>query len=95
MNSSDYKDRFKAEYYQLKIRYTKLHAMLVKLEAGTLDFTPSSSRVILLEQQRYMSEYLRCLEVRAELEGMQEQLKHIHIRTNLPNVMVKVRCLKA
>lgn len=25
MNSSDYKDRFKAEYYQLKIRYTKLH----------------------------------------------------------------------
>lgn len=24
MNSSDYKDRFKAEYYQLKIRYTKL-----------------------------------------------------------------------
>lgn len=61
MNSSDYKDRFKAEYYQLKIIYTKLHAMLVKLEAGTLDFTPSSSRVILLEQQRYMSEYLRCL----------------------------------
>lgn len=44
MNSSDYKDRFKAEYYQLKIRYTKLHAMLVKLEAGKLDFTPSSSR---------------------------------------------------
>lgn len=70
MNSSDYKDRFKAEYYQLKIIYTKLHAMLVKLEAGTLDFTPSSSRVILLEQQRYMSEYLRCLEVRAELEGI-------------------------
>ena len=70
MNSSDYKDRFKAVYYQLKIRYTKLHAMLVKLEAGTLDFTPSSSRVILLEQQRYMSEYLRCLEVRAELEGI-------------------------
>ena len=28
MNSSEYKDRFKAEYYQLKIRYTKLHAML-------------------------------------------------------------------
>lgn len=49
MNSSDYKDRFKAEYYQLKIRYTKLHAMLVKLEAGKLDFTPSSSRAILYE----------------------------------------------
>lgn len=58
MNSSDYKDRFKAEYYQLKIRYTKLHAMLCKLEAGKLDFTPSSSRAILYEQQRYMVEYL-------------------------------------
>ena len=32
MNSSDYKDRFKAEYYQLKIRYTKLHAMLVVIQ---------------------------------------------------------------
>lgn len=71
MNSSDYKDRFKAEYYQAKIRYTKLHTMLVKLEAGTLAFTPSSSKVILLEQQRYMSEYLRCLEVRAEFEGIE------------------------
>lgn len=49
MNSSDYKDRFKAEYYQLKIRYTKLHAMLVKLEAGKLDFTPS------LQEQSFMS----------------------------------------
>lgn len=50
MNSSDYKDRFKAEYYQLKIRYTKLHAMLVKLEAGKLDFTPHP-----LQEQSFMS----------------------------------------
>ena len=25
MSSSDYKDRFKAEYWQTKIRYEKLH----------------------------------------------------------------------
>ena len=25
MTSEDYKDRFKAEYYQTKIRYDKLH----------------------------------------------------------------------
>ena len=49
MNSSDYKDRFKAEYYQLKIRYTKLHVMLVKLEAGKLDFTHP------LQEQSFMS----------------------------------------
>ena len=28
MNSTDYKDRFKAEYYQLAIRYKGLKAML-------------------------------------------------------------------
>lgn len=30
MNSADYKDRFKAEYYQVVIRYQKLKAMLEK-----------------------------------------------------------------
>ena len=70
MNSEDYKERFKAEYLQTKIRYEKLHAMLVKSEAGTLNFTPSSPLRILNEQKRYMAEYLRCLEVRAEVEGI-------------------------
>lgn len=49
MNSSDYKDRFKAEYYQLKIRYTKLHAMLVKLELANL-ISPHP-----LQEQSFMS----------------------------------------
>lgn len=43
MERKDYKERFKAEYYQTKIRYTKLHNMLVKYEAGKLDFTPTCS----------------------------------------------------
>ena len=29
MESADFKDRFKAEYYQTKIRYEKLHTMIV------------------------------------------------------------------
>jgi len=37
MNSDDYKERFKAEYLQVKIRYEKLRKMLVKLDAGTLE----------------------------------------------------------
>ena len=41
MQSADYKERFKAEYQQTKIRYDKLHKMLVKADAGTLDFTPT------------------------------------------------------
>ena len=71
MNSEDYKDRFKAEYYQTKIRYEKLHKMVVKYEAGTLNFTPSCSLEILKEQKGYMGRYLYCLEVRAEIEGIE------------------------
>lgn len=70
MNSSDYKDRFKAEYLQAKIRYDKLDAMTVKYEAGTLNFTPSCSLEILKEQKKYMGNYIRMLKIRAEIEGI-------------------------
>ena len=71
MNSKDYKDRFKAEYYQLKIRYDKLDAMTVKYEAGTLDFTPDCSLELLKGQKRHMGEYIRHLRIRAEIEGIE------------------------
>jgi hypothetical protein len=70
MDSEDYKDRFKAEYYQTKIRYDKLHKMVIKYEAGTLDFTPSCSLELLKNQLSYMGNYLRILEIRAEVEGI-------------------------
>ena len=70
MNSSDYKDRFEAEYQQVKIRHEKLPKMLVKWDAGTLDFEPTCSKALLMEQERYMREYIRCLETRAEIEGV-------------------------
>lgn len=43
MVSVDYKERFKAEYLQLKIRMTGLSNMLKKYKAGTLTFKPSCS----------------------------------------------------
>lgn len=70
MTSEDYVERFKAEYIQTKIRYEKLHKMLIKLEAGTLDFKPKCSTSILLQQKRAMGDYLKILEVRAEIEGV-------------------------
>ena len=70
MQSDDYKDRFKAEYFQTKIRYDKLHKMLIKLDAGTLDFKPTCSKIVLLEQKRHMGEYIRSLQLRAEIEGI-------------------------
>ena len=52
MNSEDYKERFKAEYYQTKIRYDKLDKMTVKYEAGTLNFTPNCSLEVLKKQKK-------------------------------------------
>lgn len=71
MKSSDYKERFKAEYYQLKIRYEKLHKMIIKYEAGTLDFTPDCSIELLKAQKSHMGMYLYFLEVRAEIEKVE------------------------
>ncbi len=44
MQSEDYKERFKAEYYQLEIRTEKLKAMLDKWDAGELSFKPTCPR---------------------------------------------------
>ena len=70
MNSTDYKERFKAEYLQTKIRYEKLHHMVVKYDAGTLEFTPTCPIELLKDQKAHMGRYLYCLEVRAEIEGI-------------------------
>lgn len=70
MNSADYKERFKAEYWQTKIRYNKLHTLIIKMEAGTCDFTPSCNLEIHKEQAKHMGMYLHILEVRAEIEGI-------------------------
>lgn len=70
MNSENYKDRFKAEYLQTKIRYEKLNKILVKQAAGILEFELACSPALLTEQKRHMGEYLRVLETRAEVEGI-------------------------
>lgn len=71
MQSEDYKERLKAEYYQTKIRYDKLRAMIVKYEANTLDFEPKCALDLLKSQARHMRRYLYVLEVRAEIEGIE------------------------
>ena len=68
MLDQDYKKRFVAEYWQTKNRYESLHRMTIKYEAGTLGFTPTCSLELLREQKAHMGNYLRVLEVRAELE---------------------------
>ena len=71
MVSDDYKNRMKAEYLQTKIRYDKLHKMIVKYESNTLDFEPSCSLDLLKKQTSAMGQYLYYLECRAEIEGIE------------------------
>lgn len=66
----NWKERFVQEYKELKERYNKLHRMVIKYEAGTLDFTPNCSLGLLKEQEMYMGDYLRILEIRAEIEDI-------------------------
>ena len=71
MGSDDYKERFVAEYVQLKIRYKKLYAVLEKYAADKLDFKPTCPIEILYEQLDHMEAYLNVLETRAKYENIQ------------------------
>lgn len=71
MVSDDYKNRMKAEYLQTKIRYDKLHKMVVKYESNTLNFEPLCSLDLLKKQARAMGQYLYYLGCRAEIEGIE------------------------
>ena len=70
MESADYKDRFKAEYYQVKIRYEKLKTMLVKWDKGELNFTPTCPRSTYDMQTKAMADYIAVLEARAVMENI-------------------------
>ena len=70
MLNEDYKKRFVAEYWQTKNRYDALHRMTIRYEAGTLEFKPTCSVELLKEQKSHMGNYLRVLEIRAEIEGI-------------------------
>lgn len=70
MKSDDYKERFKAEYYQLEIRRNKLLTMLNKWDNDTLPFTPTIPREMYDEQLYFMNGYLRVLKCRASIEGV-------------------------
>ena len=80
MTSDDYKERFKAEYYQTKERYERLKAFTTKIEAAErTQFTLSHVKelkhdcpaTLLAAQRELMSNYLHILEVRAVIEGIE------------------------
>lgn len=71
MNSADYKERFKAEYYQVVVRYQKLKAMILKWDNGELNFHPTCPRSTYNMQIKAMTDYIAVLEARAVMEGIE------------------------
>lgn len=65
-----YKNRFIAEYVQTKIRYERLHKIIIKIEAGKSSFNNSCNLELLKKQAQAMGNYLYCLEIRAEIENI-------------------------
>lgn len=76
MTSGNYKDRFKAEYWQTKIRYEKLKFFCTEIEAAEISNHPEREPQhdcplwLLKEQQKQMGEYLHTLEQRALIEDV-------------------------
>lgn len=82
IKSDNYKDRFIAEYRQLKYRYDKLRAFNNRIAAAnmTLHQAPRINmpkhdcpEFLLEDQERVMESYLRILEKRAIIEGIELQ----------------------
>ena len=71
MVSDDYKERFIAEYIQLKNRYEGLLDMVLKWGCGKLPFTPTCPRETYNFQLRAMKDYMDILVVRAKIEEIE------------------------
>lgn len=71
MVSPDYKERFKAEYIQLRNRLEGLQRMLTAWDAGKLDFKPTCPRDLYDKQVEGMELYLKVLTQRAAIERVE------------------------
>jgi len=74
MCSDDYRERFQAEYHQLRIRYYRLKDYCCRIEAADLTGIEGPAHDcplnLLQKQLRHMGQYLHVLEVRAKIEGV-------------------------
>ena len=71
LKSDSYKERAKGEYYFVKDKYEKLHNMIIKREAGKLDFDPNCPLEQWKAQAAAMGNYLYQLEIKACMEGVE------------------------
>lgn len=71
MISTDYKERFLAEYIQLKTRLVGLKTMLHNWDNDKLSFVPTCPRSTYDLQVEAMTKYLAVLEARAKIENIE------------------------
>lgn len=71
MLDEDYKARFMAEYYQVKIRYEKLTKMIDDWDNGRLNFKPTCPLSTYMMQLDAMRKYIAVLEARAVMEHIE------------------------
>ena len=71
MTSTDWKDRFVAEYLQTKIRYEKLHKLIIKREVGKHGFGTPIPFESWKTQAQCMGRYLYELEKQAAIHGIE------------------------
>ena len=68
MLDGDYRNRFRAEYYHVKLRLSNLKAVLKLWDSNKLNFKPDCPRSIYNLQLKAMEDYLAVLEARAAIE---------------------------
>lgn len=71
MMNGNYKDRFKAEYYQTLIRRRRLSSIVEGYHRGTLKFIPDCPIGLLMAQVSAMDSYLCILKYRAQIENIE------------------------
>ncbi len=85
--TGDYQKRFIAEYLQTKIRYERLRIFIAEWKScdvrgmdikDALGFKPTTPLGLLQDQAELMDRYLRVLELRAAIDGI--ELKRIKYR---------------
>ena len=98
MNSSDYRERFIAEYVQTKIRYEKLKSFNTRIAAANAtkgkDVKAEMPKhdcpdKLLLEQQAAMGKYLHTLEVRAVIEKINLSEAELYIMRSASEMRCK------
>lgn len=70
MLSEDYRERFKAEYWQLEIRRARLYEYIQRVEKGEQRPDPGNDMELLHIQLSAMIHYAHVLQTRALKEGI-------------------------